>query len=507
MVMAAAGRSAATSCRARCASRRARCALFSIELTGGLALPLALAVACALVSWASPVKAETLAQALRAAYQTNPQLDAERARLRATDEDVSRAYSGYRPTITGSADVGARHSSTKPSSSTDGRTFPKGYSINATQPLFRGFRTVNAVNAAEANVRAGRETLRLTEQQVLLSAVQGYVDVIRDEAIVRLRRNNVRVLARELKASKDRFAVGEVTKTDVAQARARHALAISSLDLARSNLRTSRANFRQVVGHAPRHLRPVRPHRRLIPKTLKQAIEIGDIENPAVVRALYREQAARYNVDTIRGELLPTAQLDANFTHRYALSRFTQQTRVGTITGRVSIPFYQAGDVSARVRQAKQTHIAQLQVIQQSRTETRQAVTTAWSQLIAARAAVVSDRIAVEANRIALDGVRQEELVGQRTVLDVLDAQQELLNSGVVLATDTRNEIFASYNLLSAMGRLDIQRLNLSSRVYDVEAHYADVRRKWWGISITHADGRHEKLDLWERYGRRRSRN
>lgn len=452
-------------------------------------------------------RAENLAQALASAYRTNPQLDAERARLRGTDEDVSQAVAGFRPTVTGAADVGVRRSSTKPSSPTDGKTYPKGYRLDVVQPLFRGLRTVNTLRAAEANVRAAREVLRQTEQTILLSAVQAYVDVIRDQAIVRLRQNNVRVLSRELKASQDRFAVGEVTKTDVAQSRARRALAVSALDLARSNLRTSRANYRQVVGHAPRHLRQAMPHRRLLPKTLKQAIEIALNENPNVVRSLYLEQAARHNVDTIRGELLPTAQLEGNFTHRFAVSRLTQQSRTGSVVGRVNIPIYQGGAVHSRVRQAKQNHLAQLQVIQQSRTEARQAVVTAWSQLIAARAARNSDRTAVEANQIALDGVRQEERVGQRTILDVLDAQQELLNSQVTLATDTRNEVFASFSLLSALGRLDAQSLGVLSKVYDVEAHYEEVRRKWWGIQITHNDGRRERLNLWATHGRRHSRH
>ena len=449
------------------------------------------------------VNAETLAQALSAAYRTNPQLDAERARLRATDEEVPKAKSGYRPVITGSADIGYQRSNTKPNSPADGRTTPKGYSINATQSLFSGFRTVNTVRAAEANVRAGRELLRQTEQTVLLSAVQAYVDVIRDRAIVRLRQNNVRVLSRELKATKDRFAVGEVTRTDVAQARARRALAVSALDLARANLRSSRASYQQVIGHAPGRLARAMPHRRLLPKTLQQAIEIGREENPSVVRALYLEQAARHNVDTIRGELLPSARIDGNYSKRYDPSRLTKESSVGTITGRLSIPFYQGGGVFARIRQAKQTHISTLQVIQQARTEARAAVIRAWSQLVAARTAVMSDRTAVRANQIALNGVREEERVGQRTLLDVLNAQQELLNSEVILATDKRNEVFASYNLLSALGRLNVKDLSLAARVYDPEQHYSEVRRKWWGLRIAYPDGRHERMNLWDSVGRR----
>ncbi len=451
----------------------------------------------------SAARAETLAQALGSAYRTNPELDAERARLRATDEQVSQANSGYRPSLNASADVGYRDSRSKPSSAADGSSRPKGYSINATQSIFRGFRTVNTVRAAEANVRAGRQLLRQTEQKVLLSAVQVFVDVIRDKAIVRLRENNVRVLSRELKATKDRFAVGEVTRTDVAQARARRALAVSAQELARANLHSSRASYRQIVGHAPGRLRSAMPHRRLLPRSRRQATSIALQESPDLIRAQYLEQAARHNVSTIRGELLPTAQIDGSYSKRYDSSPLSKESGVGTITGRLTFPIYQSGAVYARIRQAKHIHVSTLQVVQQTRNQVRANAERAWSQLSAARAAVLSDRAAVGANQIALNGVREEERVGQRTLLDVLNAQQELLNSQVILATDQRNLVFASYNLLSSLGRLIAQELAVAKNVYEPEVHYNDVRRKWWGLRITHPDGTDERMNLWNSLGRR----
>jgi outer membrane protein len=442
----------------------------------------------------APARAETLLEALSGAYKFNPRLDAARATLRATDEEVPRALSGYRPSITGSADTSYRHITTDPGTVANGDSNPRGYQIGMVQPLFRGFRTVNAVNAAEATVRAGRETLRLTEESVLLEAVTAYGDVVRDTAIVRLRENNVTVLTRDLRATQDRFNVGEVTRTDVAQAQARRAAAVAALDLARANLKTSRATFERVIGHPPSHLVEARESP-LVAKTLAENIEISLRESPSVVGALYREQAARFAIDLVRGELLPTAQFEANYTKRFDDVTGIDSTETASVTGRLTVPFYTGGEVQARIRQAKHTHIQRLQEIEQARTETQAQVVTAWAQLQAAKAAVESDQTAVDANRIALAGVREEERVGQRTLLDVLNAEQELLNAEVNLVTDQRNVVVASYTVLSTIGRLDAQELSLASLVYDPDAHYHEVRRKWFDISVTHSDGRREVIE------------
>jgi outer membrane protein len=463
---------------------------------------LAGALGVALVLWAllpgGEARAETLREALNAAYKFNPRLDAARAIQRATDEEVPRALSGYRPSITGSADTSyqLQTSKTVPASGIPGgttETNPRGFQVGAIQPIFRGFRTVNAVSAAEATVRAGWEALRTTEASVLLEAVTAYMDVVRDQAILTLRENNVTVLTRDLKATQDRFAVGEVTRTDVAQAQARRAGAVAALDLARANLKTSRATFERVIGHPPSGL--VEPKASpLVPKTLAANTEIAARESPGVVAALYREQAARFNIELIRGEKLPTVQLEANYGKRFDSSTSIEELETTTVTGRVTVPFYTGGEVEARIRQAKHTHVQRLQEIEQARTETQAQVVTAWSQLAAAQAAVESDQASVDANRIALAGVREEERVGQRTLLDVLNAEQELLNSEVTLATDRRNLVVASYTVLSTIGRLNAQELGVAALVYDPEQHYNEVRRKWLDISITHDDGRTETL-------------
>ncbi len=466
--------------------------LLRVTRLGISAAALATMLACTLPGHA---RAETLREALAASYKFNPRLDAARSTQRATDEEVPRALSGYRPSITGSADTSYQKSITdSPALHSNTEFNPRGYTVGAVQPLFRGFRTVSAVSAAEATVRAGWETLRITEASVLLEAVTAFGDVVRDTAIVRLRENNVTVLTRDLRATQDRFNVGEVTRTDVAQAQARRAASVAALDLARANLKTSRATFERVVGHPPSNLVEARASK-LVPKNVQENVEISARESPNVVAALYREQAARFNIDLIRGELLPTVQLEANYTKRFDPSASIDETETTLLTGRVTVPFYTGGEVQARVRQAKHTHIQRLQEIEQARTEVQAQVVTAWSQLEAAKAAVESDNTAVEANRIALAGVREEERVGQRTLLDVLNAEQELLNSEVNLATDRRNLMVASYTLLSTIGRLNAQELGVANLVYDPEAHYQDVRRKWFDISITHGDGRREVIE------------
>ena len=377
----------------------------------------------------------------------------------------------------------------------DGVTKPRGVGIQLTQPIFRGFRTYNAVNEAEANVRSQREVLRDVERIVLLQAVTAYMDVVRDQELVRLNENNVNVLSRELKAAQDRFAVGEVTRTDVAQAEARRADAVSRLDLARANLRTSRGAFQQVVGHPPSNLRWAGPPENFLPQSLEEAIRIGNNEDPLVVSALYREQSARYLVDRIRGELLPTIELQASYDDRFGTSKLTSEFEVGSVRGVMTVPIYQAGDVSARVRQAKQNQVGFLQQIEQIRTQQQQVLVASWAQLEAARAQLESDQVAVESNKVALQGVREEEKVGQRTLLDVLNAELEYLNSQVSLETTRRNLVVAAYNVIAAMGRLDAAWIGAAANVYDPVVHYKEVRRKWFGLSITHSDGRREEFE------------
>jgi outer membrane protein len=461
-----------------------------------LGLGLAALAAVATLSAASvPVSAETLATALERAYRANPRLEAERARLRATDEEIARANSGYRPTIGAAADVGRERGATKPTSVGDGTGSPRGYSFTATQPIFDGFRTRAQVGEAEATVRAGRQALRSVEADILLSTVTAYCDVLRDQSIVRLRENNVAVLARDLKASRDRFAAGELRRTDVAQSEARHAGAVSALDLARANLRASRARYQQVVGTAPGALAQPAVPRKIVPPSLDEALAIAARESPEVVSAQYREQAARHTIDRVRGELLPSVSVRADYSQRFDDDRSVEEREQASVQGRVTVPIYEGGEVRARVRQSKHTHVSRLQEIQQAHGDTQAAVVAAWSRMQAATSQLESDLAQVEANRTALTGVREEARVGQRTVLDVLNAEQELLASEVTLASTRRDLVVVTYQVLALIGRLDVAELGVASLVYDPARHTDEVRRKWFGLSITHGDGRRESLD------------
>ncbi|MES0402034.1 MAG: TolC family outer membrane protein [Hyphomicrobium sp.] len=450
--------------------------------------------------------AESLPEALGSAYAYNPRLDAQRAFLRATDEDVARAMSGYRPQVGVEGDYGVRSRHTRPIGTfggvgggllgaRDGVTQPAGWTVFGEQNIFRGFRTYNAVNRAEADVRAEREIYRDVERNVLFEAVTAYMDVVRDIEVVRLAENNVNVLSRELKETQDRFSEGRVTTTDVAQAEARRARAVSNLDLARANLRTSRGAFLQVIGNSPNDLFDPGPPDQFLPGSLEEAINVSNNENPLVVASLYREQAAGYRVKEIHGELLPTVTLEGGYTQRFNTGRFVDKVETTEVLGRLTIPLYQGGEVSARVRQAKHDQVGFLQQIEQIRTEQAQAVVAAWAQLEAARAQLESDTISVESNRVALQGVREEEKVGQRTILDVLDAEQEYVQAEVDLERTKRNLVVAGYAVLSAMGRLDAAWIGVAAYVYDPQVHYRDVRRKWFGLSITHGDGRHETFE------------
>ena len=260
----------------------------------------------------------------------------------------------------------------------------------------------------------------------------------------------------------------------------------------RANLRTSRGSFQQVVGHPPSNLVWANPPDQHLPQTVQEAIKVSNNEDPLVVAALYREQSAKYTVERIRGQLLPSVQLEASYDDRFSPSKTIIEDETTIVRGRMTVPIYEAGDVYAQVRQAKQNQVGFLQQIEQARTEQTQNVVAAWAQLEAARAQLESDKVSVESNKIALQGVREEEKVGQRTLLDVLNAELEYLNSQVNLETDRRNVVVAGYAVIAAMGRLDAAWIGAAAYVYDPVVHYKEVRGKWLGLSITHSDGRNE---------------
>lgn len=432
--------------------------------------------------------AETLNEALAKAYENNPQLLAEQARLRSTDEEVARAQSGYRPNVTLDGEAGALDLESRPASLTDGRTSPYGYSVTLRQPLFRGFRTINGVRQAKAGVMAGRANLRGVEQNVLLDAVTAYMNVVRETAVLRLQTKNLSVLNEQLKATNDRFAVGEVTTTDVAQARARRSQAVSALNLARANYKTAGAQYRRIIGVNPVRLGRPGSILKYLPRSQAEAEGIGIEVHPSIEAALFQEKAALHNVNLIRGERLPEVNLEAQYSQNFDSSPFTDERSTGSVTARARMPLYQSGEVYARIRQAKHVVTQRRAEVEEARLLVQANVISAWGQLVAARAQIVANSVAVKANRTALAGVREEEKVGQRTILDVLDAEQEFLNSQVDLVTSQRDVVVAEYNLLSAMGRLEVSNLPVSTVSYDPVENFSRVDRRWRGGDINNPE-------------------
>jgi outer membrane protein len=435
---------------------------------------------------ASFARAETIEQSLARAYAGNPSLNAQRAGVRATDENVPRALSGYRPRISAAGDIGLERRDF--GAGQDDSYFPRGVGVTIDQNLFEGFRTQNSVRAADSGVLNARETLRNVEQQVLLEGAQAYMDVLRDTAVVELRRNNIEVLEEQLRQTRDRFEVGEVTRTDVAQAEARLAQSQSDYSGAEGNLRASIGVFRRVIGVEPKRLAPAKPVDRLLPKTINAAIATSQVEHPRILAALHSVDTATLQVKIVEGELYPTVGVRGTASQRWDFQGSNNTLNSASVVGTLSIPIYEGGEVYARVRQAKeQLGQARLQA-DQERDVIRSNVVTAWSVLEAARERITATQAQIEANTVALNGVREEARVGQRTTLDVLNAQQELLSSRVALVTAQRDRVVASYGLVAAMGRLSSRSLGLKVARYSPSVHYDQVRDKWIGLRTP--DGR-----------------
>jgi outer membrane protein len=494
-------------------SRHDRSCAESWWLRGG-AIALCLLLLPALC--ARPVAAETLDEALANAYLINPVINSERARLRATDEQVAIAKSGFRPNISATGDAAFQNTdsdiaSTRSSGqvqkcdmatavkepafcaslaagqangdmSSDGITHPHGYAVQLSQPLFEGFQNLNALRQAKAVVQAGREGLRAVEQTTLLNAVTAYVDVVRDQAVVRLRQSNVDVLTEQLRQTKDRFNVGEVTRTDVAQAEARRSDAVTQLYAAQADLKSSRATYEQVIGHPPSNLIYPTTIVSLLPGQLDDAMTQADGQNPIILNAVYQEEASLYNVDQILGELLPQVTLDAQYQQRFDSSKVLKEQETTTVMGRVNVPLYQGGGVAARIRQAKEVNSGLKKEVEDARLRVHAEVISSWAQLQATASEITSAQSSLDANGIALEGVREEEKVGQRTTLDVLNAQLEYLGSQIQLVTAKRDRVVAEYALYGSVGRLDAQSLGLSVPYYDPLEHYDIVKNKWLGL-------------------------
>jgi outer membrane protein len=457
------------------------------------------ALACAALPLAAPqARGETLESALAQAYQSNPTLNAQRATMRATDENVPQALSGYRPRVSVTASGG--QSSLSTTSKVAGSNVPinapatyftqSGYNafygagVTATQTLFNGFQTANRTRQAEAQVMAARETLRLSEQSTLLSAATAYMNVLRDGALLNLQKRNVQVLEETLRYTRDKFNVGEVTITDVAQAESRLAAGRSQVLTAESNYKASVATYRQIIGSEPGKLTSGTPVDRFSPRSLPEAVGVGIAINPQITAAQYNVDVAQQQVKVAEGALYPTLSLQGSFQKNFMSQQSLNaiESYNAAVLGTLSVPIYQGGSEYSVIRQAKET-LGQRRIdLDTARESVRQAVVAAWGQLEAAKGQIESTQAQVKASELALKGVTEEARVGQRTTLDVLNAQQDLLNAQVSLVTAQRDRVVASYSLLAASGRLSPEVLALEVPVYDPKVHYHQVRDTWVGV-------------------------
>ena len=437
---------------------------------------------------AVPASADTLREAFVQTYAANPELAAARARLRATDEGVPLAKANAR--LQATSTIGLSQNTTAIDKLTNGGRVLTAQ-LNLNYPLYQGGRVKNAINAAEARVVSGRADLRTTEGNVFTEAVGAYMDVIRDRSIVELNRKNVDVLATNLKVSRDRFQVGDLTRTDVAQSEARLSLARSQFATAQGNLTSSRESYRQVIGKWPESLDPPPPLPRL-PASADDAVRTALDNSPAIQSSTANTQAANFDVRTARARRLPTVSATGgsgynNYLGTRALSAglpkdtpgLSQVASDNNIGVSMSLPLYQGGLIGAQVRQAQAQESQALEQGIQTERQVIAQVRAAYAIFLAAGEAITANQQAVSANTLALEGVRAENSAGTRTVLDVLNAEQELLNSQVALVTAQRDQYVAGFALLNAMGKAEARDLGLDGgTLYDPVANYGNVRNR-----------------------------
>ncbi len=453
---------------------------FSVYLTAATA---AAAAVC------GPAQSQTLMDALAAAYDTNPTLEAQRAQLRATDEQLAQVRALILPNITGNASIGRSHTeglsifefgTGEPvETPIPGRTSePKTYSLTVSQPLFDGGAFGAGRRQVQANIGQQEEVLRATEQSVLLDAVSAYMDVLRAGRVVEIRISNVDVLIDEQRAAGNRFDLGEVTRTDVAQADSRLALARAELITAQSTLQQQRAAFARIVGFPPGTLAPP-PDLPAMPDTLDTAINTALGLNPQLIAASFAEEAAQRSVGVAKSDLWPDVTLDGSLNRREDTSFTGDYTDSYSVTATLRVPLFTGGRERSEVREAKQLATRARHQLDQTRRETVEQVTAAWSSWVAAREVVVSAQSAVEATDLAAEGVGREAEVGLRTTLDALNAEQEALTARVTLAGAERDSYVAAHQLLAAMGMLNVEYLDIPVARYDPRAYLDDVVNDW----------------------------
>ena len=445
------------------------------------------------------VKAQSLTDGMVNAYNTNPRLMAERAALHATDESVPQALSGWRPTV----NLNARFNHEYTDSVTD-FTFSAGeqtinsksIALELSQPLYRGGRTVNETQSAEEMVFAARARVTAVEQQVLLAAVTSHFDVVRAQEVTNLNVNKEQVLTKQLQATRDRFEVGELTSTDVFQAEARLADATASRVAAEGDLAVSRASYQAIVGALPTKLGF--PSRESMPELFDSDTgrQLSMQRNPEIIAAARYERAALYDISVAAGVLLPEVTLDTSVSRAANPTTFTDEQdsfQIG-LTGR--LPLYQSGSEYAQIRELRMIAIQRRRELDTVRRQVEEEFLRTWEQLTTARARILSFEASVTANEVALDGVNQEAEVGSRTILDVLDAEQELFEAKANLVRAQRDEDVTTFKLLSVAGGMTAANLNLPVEIYDPGQHYYMVKEKWFGFDEDNEGGSFFDMDF-----------
>jgi len=458
-------------------------AVFFRLCLGGLSATVAAGMACA---GAAIANAQSLPTSMAQAYQVSPQLNAARAQQRATDEVVPQALAGYRPQIIGSLSAGlAAVRNLLPDNTIETATLrPWTIGVTVTQNLFNGFKTANSVRVAEAQVMSGRETLRNTGQGVLLDAVTAYMNVLANQTLVESQRLALQFYTETLAVTQRRLAAGDVTPTDTAQAQARLARAKADLNAAEVQLAVSQALFEQVIGSPPGKLEAAQPIDRLLPHSREQAIEISSKEHPVILGAMFDVDVAEWTIHVAESSLFPQLNAVGNVSRNVQTDTTLGTTRTdqASIVGQLNVPIYDGGLAASQTRQAKETATQSRLVLEQVRNQTRTAVVSAWVTSEGAKIALAASEAEVSAATLALQGVQREAQGGQRTTVDVLNAQGDLMSARARLIGAQRDRIIASYTLLSAIGHLDVKTLNLNTPDYMPEAHYHQVRDAWGGL-------------------------
>lgn len=425
---------------------------------------------------------DTLTHALVLAYQHHPQLEAARAQLKATDEQVNQAFSGFLPSLNAEYDEGRTRNRSGNANWTEG--FNRSRSLDLSQPLYRGGRTVASLEQSEQNVKATRAQLLQLEQQVLLDAISAYCDVAETYSVQQLATHNMSVLNKQLEAEEARFSLGANTRTDLAQAQARAARAQADLHQADADLESARANYIRVINESPMHTSlPAVPVN--TPQTVEEALQIGTESAPLLHAAAAQEKAAEANVDVNAGSILPSVSLDGSLTRTDSPSRlgiFSGDSDQDSIALRVRIPLYQSGAEYSRVRQAthlrEQAKFNQQDILAATQSEIRRA----YDDFKAANAVSTAQSKAVEAATTALEGVRAEHDQGLRTTLDVLDAEQELFTNRVALVHAQRQQVVQAYRLMSSIGKLTANDLQLPVDMFDPDSHYNKIKYRLIGF-------------------------